>query len=243
MTQYQNELIRAHKNINSICCNRWNIENLSAVQLVHDYRMYWKPEKVNVILLAESHVLTDLTDFARPFQNDSKIPNCPNSYVRFVYCLGYGESGLFEINSPNKNTGTPQFWNLFNKTTHGRYQVLKKDEPILQKRIDNKISLLEDMKNKGIWLLDTSIIALYENGNKPNIAIYQKILKQSFKDYCLPIITKENPSLIVIIGKGVDKAIGRLIHKNILVEVIDQPQARQQKHTIDQIVRKYTKLF
>jgi hypothetical protein len=243
MTPYQKELIKAYNNISTYSTSSWKIENFNAAQLVHDYRMFWKPEKVNVLLLAESHVLTDLTDFARPFHSNSKISECPYSYVRFVYCLGYGESGLFKNNPPNNNKGTPQFWNLFSKTSQGKYRVLKKDEPILHKRIENKISLLEEMKNKGIWLLDASIVALYENGRKPENADYKEVLKRSFKDYCLPIINFENPSLIVIIGKGVNKVIGSSIPTSIPVEVIDQPQAREQKHTIDQIVKKYPSLF
>jgi hypothetical protein len=36
----------------------------------------------------------------------------PTRYVRFVYCLGYGENDLLDIDLEN-NTGTPQYWKIF----------------------------------------------------------------------------------------------------------------------------------
>ncbi len=39
-----------------------HIEPLESVQLVEEYRRYWMPEKVRVVLLAESHVFTSDED-------------------------------------------------------------------------------------------------------------------------------------------------------------------------------------
>ena len=39
------------------------VDSLDVVKQVEEYRQFWKPEKVKVALLAESHVYTDSTWF------------------------------------------------------------------------------------------------------------------------------------------------------------------------------------
>ncbi len=100
------------------------------------------------------------------------------------------------------------------------------------------------MKNKCIWLIDTSIVGIYNQGKKPINSVYKRILIDSYITNCEPIILGEKPNLIVIIGKGVNNAIGDLAKKhNISIEVIDQPQARKQINTIDSVIEKYPNLF
>lgn len=40
-------------------CPGARIDSLEVIKQVEEYRQFWKPEKTNVILLAESHVYTD----------------------------------------------------------------------------------------------------------------------------------------------------------------------------------------
>src|SRR5271165_3257214 len=65
-------------------------EPLEHVVTVNRYRNYWKPEKVNIILLAESHVRIEEANFR--FESDfSKFgldANYPKNRVNYVYCLG-----------------------------------------------------------------------------------------------------------------------------------------------------------
>lgn len=55
------ELLRqAYRRLANIVGN--DIESLESVELVEAYRRSFKPEKVRVVLLAESHVFTDDAD-------------------------------------------------------------------------------------------------------------------------------------------------------------------------------------
>jgi hypothetical protein len=203
--------------------------------------MYWKPKDVKVLLLAESHVFTKQSEYSCLFTSHN---NTVSNYTRFIYCLGYGEKDFFKENSSIPKRGTPQFWTLFNKTRHSNFAVLKKDERKFNQRIKNKFDLLQNMKNKCIWLIDTSIVGIYNQGKKPINSVYKRILIDSYITNCEPIILGEKPNLIVIIGKGVNNAIGDLAKKhNISIEVIDQPQARKQINTIDSVIEKYPNLF
>ena len=86
-------------------------QTFEIVKMVHDYRLYFKPEKVKTVLLAESHVYTSDDDFQSELPSDY-LSGYPKKYVRFVYCLGYGENELLNKPVP-KNSGTPEFWKIF----------------------------------------------------------------------------------------------------------------------------------
>ena len=64
------------------------IEPYESVELVESYRCYWKPEKVRIILLAESHVFTSMSDMRIALPAISGLDGYPTSYAKFVYCLG-----------------------------------------------------------------------------------------------------------------------------------------------------------
>lgn len=73
------------------------IDSLAVVKRVEEYRQYWKPDETNVALLAESHVYTNEEDYeieCNPSILHRIIPAYPLHFVRFVYCLGYGEDFL-----------------------------------------------------------------------------------------------------------------------------------------------------
>jgi hypothetical protein len=156
-------------------------EGFELIKKVDEYRQYWRPDKVSVLLLAESHVFTGPSDF-RCCLNLSgyRLAHYPSEYVRFIYCLAYGEPSLLN-SSLQKKGGTPQFWEIFYGcltwiTDRAQFK------PILGttdfgERVRNKIRLLEDMKKRGIWLLDTSIIGLYGLVPKPSGEVLSKIIK------------------------------------------------------------------
>src|SRR5947208_15221372 len=81
---------------------------LEVVEAVEGYRNFWKPERVAVVLLAESHVHTSHEDFAHKwsFVKDAAYEG---NFVRFVYCLAYGERKLADMPS---NRGTWKFWRI-----------------------------------------------------------------------------------------------------------------------------------
>jgi len=186
------------------------LESFEIVHEVQKYREYWKPENVKIVLLAESHVYTSEEDFSLNLDlSYLDLPGYPDRYVRFVYCLGYGESGI--VKGPiKKNTGTPQFWKLFYSccrpvhSPHNFDTVLKTKAGI--NSLANKIHLLKEMKQLGIWLLDASIIGINDK-SKPSPEKYGELIRLCWKEYISHIIKKANPSHIACIGKKVGGAL------------------------------------
>lgn len=209
----------------------FKLESLETVKLIHEIRYFWKPEKIKTLLLAESHVCTPEIDiqigYTNSFHENVNLKGFPNQFANFVYCLGYGENGILSSKPTSKNGGTWQFWQLFNSTCDHKYKVLAKSEKDVILRVKEKIALLTEMKNKGIWLLDCSFLAVYNGGSKPSKKEMDKILSYSFGNYCLPIIQKEKPEKVIVIGKTVfdvvSKTNGQVITPNW--DWIHQPNA------------------
>lgn len=211
------------------------IDSLEVVKHVVEYRQFWKPERTNVVLLAESHVYTDEKDYeieCDKFILHKIIPSYPLRFVRFVYCLGYGENKLLARRPDRKNTGTPQYWKIFsscvaeNEENLGFNKVLKTETPSLLVRLRNKVNVLRKMKKKGIWLLDASIVGLYGSGRKNKMTI-EKVIEFCWKSHIADVILEAKPKHIIIIGKGVGNILRSKLRKlDILFTIIPQPQAR-----------------
>ena len=212
------------------------IDSVEVVRQVEEYRQFWKPNKLNVIMLGESHVFTDKQDYE--IRCDRSIlheimPNHPLRFVRFVYCLGYGEDEvLTKRRKDRKNMGTPQYWKIFssciaeNENDLGFDAILKTKTPSLVQRLCNKVKVLQTMKEKGIWLLDASIVGLYGSGKK-NRKFIERLLEICWRNHIADIILECNPKHIIVIGKGVGDILNPKLQKlNILPTIVPQPQAR-----------------
>jgi len=217
-------------------------DSLEVAKAVDEHREFWKPDEVKILLLAESHVYTDQS----PPINYSSIDStkqllvfCPDCYVKLVYCLAYGEKCLLrKVNEIENNSGTPQYWKVFSacasdaedietiKSEFNKILVSKTRDK--NERINNKIELLEKLKEKGIWLLDSSIVALYgyeENIKKKVDKIRTNVVKICWEPYISKIILREKPDHIIVIGKGVGRALkNRLKETGIPFDIISQPQ-------------------
>ena len=231
------ELFNCYQTIHSILGDQ--SEPYESVDLIENYRRYWRPEKVNIILLAESHVFTSNTD--RSFKlidikdGGASLKSYPKSYAKFVYCLAYGEETLTKgDNHPVIGDGTPQFWKILysciNKIDSNKSfsPILKSGTKSAPERIHNKIKLLLELKKQGIWLVDTSIIALYNKGIKPSNDVFNEVIKTSWNHYTKNLISEANPKHVIIVGKGVAKNIESSLsalvgHNNYTI--IPQPQA------------------
>lgn len=197
-------------------------ESLEVVKLVNEYRDYWKPKQVKTILLAESHVFT--TEKETEIIHSVSLPDYPSKYVRFVYNLSYGQMNTL-YQRVNNNGGTPQYWKLFNEISRKDFRVINNHD--IDDKLNQKIKLLEFLKENGVWLLDCSIVGLYNDGEKPFYKTMQKILKTSFSNFCVPVILKEMPDNILVIGKSVfDLIADELVHLNTNVDWIHQPNAK-----------------
>lgn len=205
-------------------------EPLASAQLVEEYRRYMKPEKVNVILLAESHVHTSDSDRAIAIPSLARLPNYPTQYAKFVYCLGYGEREMTRSKAHPLRDGTPQFWKILFSCIN-EVSCPEDFKPVLKKctefaeRIDNKIDLLKDLRTQGIWLVDASIVALYRSGRKvPNMFA---ALEESWQSYTRDVIVASNPQHVICIGKGVADVVENDLRADFgeRYSVIPQPNA------------------
>lgn len=230
--RHLNYLHACYKRIVPIIGN--NIEPFGSIALVEKYRQYWKPAKPKIILLAESHVFTRQEDMHIQIPEIPDLPEYPKEYVKFVYCLGYGESKLTtNISHPNRD-GTWQFWKILYscntciRSNEDFKPVMKgKNGTPFQERLRNKIALLKALKQKGIWLVDASIMALYDAGNKPKSAIMRKVIRTSWENYTQSVVTDAHPEAIICIGSGVFRVLENDL-KRVCDEVypIEQPNAR-----------------
>lgn len=206
-----------------------NTEPWESVELVERYRRYFKPDNVRVVLLAESHVFTHNADREITIQPIPELPGYPTTYVRFVYCLAYGERSLTNDPLHPNRDGTPQFWKLFFSCAN---PIHDRDDfrPILSytpesQRILNKSNLLKRMKEMGIWLVDASIVALYNKGKK--IPKMSAALKISWESHTREVVLASNPEHVVCVGKGVARVVEGDLRRHFdgRYTIIPQPNA------------------
>src|SRR5260370_25077907 len=84
---------------------------------VERHQWAWRPSKVRFLLVAESHVFTDDDDLRVRIRREvlpRRLRHRPDTFVRLVYCLGYGENNLLN-KRPESNPGTRQYWNIFGR--------------------------------------------------------------------------------------------------------------------------------
>lgn len=223
------------------------IENFGTIKSVQEHRNFWKPKKVKILLLAESHVYTfkEENKIEIDYSKNTSYLNIPKKFVRLVYCLGYGERKLSNI---RHNFGTPQFWKIFascvNKDFNSEFKkILISKTPNLKERINNKISLLKNLKEKGIWLVDASIVALYHKNEKPSQKTMKKIINISWEKYISQTIKESYPEKIIVIGKNVANILSKKLKETKIPFYIQpQPQARMSKENIEKTFKKYYSL-
>lgn len=205
-----------------------SIEPFAIVQTVDEYRMYWKPEKVRIILLAESHVHTTREEFLSELDcTVLNLPGYPKNFIRFVYCLGYGENSVL-CKAISKNPGSLGFWKIFFSTCN-HVTTLDDFSPLMKTRsfhdtVPNKIGLVHEMKKRGIWLVDASIIGI--NGeHRPSPGNYRKILLHCWDYHIKEMIAGSAPEQVIIIGKGVGHVLGNRVSQVIGRQpvIISQP--------------------
>jgi hypothetical protein len=203
-------------------------ESLTVAAEVERLRLAWRPSCVRVVMLAESHVWT----FERDTTSRVQQPDgTETGFARFVYCLGYGEPSLVAPDvSPNSGTG--QYWRLFHYAVRGpevsSEEISGKAKP---ERILAKLRLLNELKLAGIWLVDASVTALYKPGGERLLSSrndYKEVLRACWEAHVANVIAGCSPSAVLIVGKGVNKALGELVAKAVpqaKICVVMQPNA------------------
>lgn len=239
-------LEKAYFDIKTKFENVLELEPFDIVKSVDDHRNFWKPKKVKVLLLAESHVYTSVSKYDNLMRYDDfpKLIGCPTNYVKLVYCLGYGERKL--VNLPDR--GTPQFWKIFAACINQNFsseskKILISSTPNFHLRLHNKISLLEKLNDRGIWLVDASIVALYNNADKPFQKIMKEIMEISWEHHVSKVIHEVKPAKIIVIGVGVSNILEDKLNKiNIPFHVQPQPQGIRTKKGQEETFQKYYEL-
>jgi len=226
------QLARCHSSIRQILGRK--AEPLKSVELVEQYRRYWRPDQVKTILLAESHVYTRGKDRDLVLKEIPCLPGYPTHYCRFVYCLAYGERELIKNGQHVRRDGTPQYWELL-YSCNNRISARSGFPPILKKatrhraRLRHKIRLLQALKQRGIWLVDASIVAVYKRKKKkPKPAAIKKVIRASWEGYTRATIEEARPVHVICVGKGIfdllESDIRRIVGDN--VDWVYQPNSR-----------------
>lgn len=199
-------------------------DSLPCLRGVDKWRQAWRPKKkVRVLLVAESHVREEKGDLqVRVLQPQGVSERLPRRFVRLIYCLGYGENSLCKPNNyPKSNRGTPQFWKLFQAIA----ECSKDAEP--PREISQKLRTLRKLRKRGVWLVDASIGALAKSGKtredrRVKIRKYRSTIQDSFKRFVWPMVQRDRPKQVWVIGRVVGKALATLHLEGMPNEISDR---------------------
>ena len=174
-------------------------EPVEIAEMVESHRWAWRPDKPRLILVAESHVFTTVTDLAVRYANPDSARHAPSNYVRLVYCLAYGESDLCS----GLKGGTPQYWDIFGRLVGTSPKNVLGSAP--GARLRAKVETLQRMRASGIWLLDASLHGIYmPKGERIDAVsgLTRDLQELWWRGYGRALIEDAKPEKIIAIGKG-----------------------------------------
>ncbi|WP_343896922.1 hypothetical protein [Craurococcus roseus] len=188
-----------------------------AAVAAEECRQAWRPERVRVLLLAESHIATSAADLTYRVALPPGLdwPG-PTRFVRHIYCAGYGEPELLE--GPlgpggRPKGGTPQFWRLMAAAEGAdcpAWPVIArgagKEAP---PRLAAKAALLHRLRARGVWLTDASLAALAVPSVRRHggAALDAFALRESWRLYQGALLTALAPFHVAVIGLGVARTL------------------------------------
>ncbi len=171
---------------------------------VEAWRQAWRPARLRLLLLAESHMAGSAEELAAPLL---PAPGWPMraGFVRHLYCPAYGEPSL----APEvaRNAGTPQYWRLL-AAAEGSAAPTRAAFPAAEARLDAKRALLERLHRRGVWLTDASLVAVAgPGGARVSTAAYGAALRESWRLHHGVVLPALDPAGVVVIGLGVAKVL------------------------------------
>lgn len=178
----------------------------AASLVAESWRVAWKPPRVRLLLLAESHMATAAAELACRLRLPAGLdwPG-PAGFVRHIYCPAYGEPALVP-DLPVANAGTGQFWRLF-AAIEGSPPPTRAALPDLGARLAAKVALLHRLKARGIWLTDAALAAVAGPGGiRAAPRPYAAALRQGWLHHgvALPSL---RPAHVLVIGLGVARIL------------------------------------
>jgi hypothetical protein len=126
--------------------------------------------------------------------------------VRLVYCLGYGEDGACSPLPSTRNSGTPDFWEIFERiaVTGARHG----NDPLPSNGLVRKLAILDRLQERGIWLEDASPIGFYQAGKgrlTTDTSILTAIEREGYSGYVWPGVAADEPQEVWVIGRTVGR--------------------------------------
>ncbi|MBL6456468.1 hypothetical protein JMJ55_14130 [Belnapia sp. T6] len=171
---------------------------------VEAWRQAWRPDKLRLLLLAESHMAGSAAELAMPLQPAPGWP-MPAGFVRHLYCPAYGEPSLAPGLRPN--AGTPQYWRLL-AAAEGSPAPTRAGFPDAAARLAAKRALLERLRQRGIWLTDASLVAVAgPGGQRLGPAAYGAALRESWHRYHAALLPALDPAAVLVIGLSVARVL------------------------------------
>jgi hypothetical protein len=188
-----------------------------AAVAAEECRQAWRPERLRVLLLAESHIATSAAELACRVALPPGLdwPG-PQRFVRHIYCAGYGEPELLEgqlESGARPRGGTPQYWRLMAAAEGAdcpAWPAVARQGTAAGPRLAAKAALLHRLRARGVWLTDASLVALavpalrrHGGGGLDALA-----LRESWRLYHSDLLPALAPAHVAVIGLGVARALG-----------------------------------
>jgi len=219
----------------SVWARKWAVrlggtaESAAYLASVTAWRNAWRPERVRVLLVAESHVAELRGDIevsvAPPAWAQRHLPT---SFCRLIYCLGYGESEICSPAPAKNSTGTLGFWDIFGAIAGGLQPMQpRRGASTPEHRLQWKLDVLSWLRRNGVWLVDACVAGVYLPGGRRMASgeTYNEMVRQSFDQFVWPSVSNEHPEQVWVIGSGVRQALAH--HKAVRrSRWITQPQDR-----------------
>ncbi len=188
-----------------------------AALAVEECRQAWRPERLRVLLLAESHIATSAADLA---WRVALLPGLdwpgPRRFVRHIYCAGYGEPEALEGGPSGPEArprgGTPQFWRLMAAAEGAdcpAWAAVSRQRTETGARLAAKAALLHRLRARGVWLTDASLVALAVPALRRHggASLDALALRESWRLYHGALLPALAPAHVAVIGLGVARAL------------------------------------
>ena len=188
-----------------------------AAVAAEECRQAWRPERVRVLLLAESHIATSAADLTYTVALPPGLDwRGPRRFVRHIYCAGYGEPELLEGPlgpGARPRGGTPQFWRLMAAAEGADCPawpaIARGAGTGAPPRLAAKAALLHRLRERGVWLTDASLTALAVPSVRRHggAALDALALRESWRLYHAALLRALAPSHVAVIGLGVARTL------------------------------------
>lgn len=171
------------------------------------WREAFRPARLRLLLLAESHMATSAAELACPLRLPPGLDwPVPAGFVRHVYCPAYGERALVP-DLPVHNAGTPQYWQLL-AAADGGAAPTRAAVPDLGARLAVRAALLHRLRARGIWLTDAALVAVAgPGGARAGARLHAEAVRESWRLHHAARLPGFDPAHVLVIGLAVARVL------------------------------------